>query len=106
MKPDDSEAARLKRELIRVKAERDIQKKPLGSSSRTRGEVCGNCEVSAHRAIGLVVQDAWSDAGRILRLVEAAGERTRSARHEVEGGDRAGFERSNIRRASLKARSA
>ena len=30
MKPDDAEVARLKRELIRVKANRDILKKPLG----------------------------------------------------------------------------
>jgi transposase len=30
MKPDDAEVARLKRELIRVKAERDILKKTIG----------------------------------------------------------------------------
>ena len=30
MKPDDAEVARLKRELVRVKAERDILKKTIG----------------------------------------------------------------------------
>ena len=58
MKPDDAEVARLKRELIRVKAERDILKKPLGSSSRTRREVRGDREVPAYLALGVAVQNA------------------------------------------------
>jgi transposase-like protein len=57
MKPDDAEVARLKRELIRVKAERDILKKPLGSSSRTQREVRGDREVPAHLALGVAVQN-------------------------------------------------
>lgn len=55
MKPDDAEVARLKRELIRVKAERDILKKPLGSSSRTQREVRGDRKVPADLALGLAV---------------------------------------------------
>ncbi len=34
MKPDDAEVARLKRELAKVKAERDILKKAIGSFAK------------------------------------------------------------------------
>src|SRR5689334_17354561 len=39
MKPDDAEVARLKRELAKTKAERDILKKLSASSRRSRHEI-------------------------------------------------------------------
>lgn len=46
MKADDAEVARLKRELAKTKAERDILKKLSASSRRSRHEIFLYCEVS------------------------------------------------------------
>ena len=44
MKPEQLEIARLKREVIKLKAERDILKKPRPTSPRNRREVLLHCE--------------------------------------------------------------
>ena len=55
MKPEDSEIARLKRELAKTRAELDILKKPLGSSSKSRREIRGDCPAARGMAIEMDV---------------------------------------------------
>ena len=44
MTPADDEVRRLQREVAKLKAERDILKKPRPTSQRTRRNVCLHCE--------------------------------------------------------------
>ncbi len=44
MTPADDEVRRLRREVAKLKAERDILKKPRPTSQRTRRDVCLHCE--------------------------------------------------------------
>ena len=72
MKPEQLEIAQLKREVIRLKAERDILKKPRPTSRRNRREVRFHCEAPGDLAGGLVVRGARCLAGWLLCLVDAA----------------------------------
>jgi len=58
MKPEQLEIARLKREVTKLKAERDILKKPRPTSRRNRREVRFYCEASRDLAGGLVMRGA------------------------------------------------
>src|SRR5881392_1472408 len=68
MKPEQLEIARLKRELIKLKAERDILKKAAAYFARKRREVLLHCEAPGDLAGGLVVRGARCLAGWVLCL--------------------------------------
>lgn len=87
MKPDDAEVARLKRELARTRAERDILKKPSATWRRSRREIRGDCPAPWHLATELVMRHAAGDAGWVLRLAEAAGERESATGYAAHSGD-------------------
>jgi transposase-like protein len=55
MKPEQLEIARLKREVIKLKAERDILKKPRPTSRKNRREVRIHCEAPGDLGRGLDV---------------------------------------------------
>src|SRR5215210_3889628 len=63
MKPEQLEIARLKRDVIKLKAERDILKKPRPTSRRNRREVRFHCEAPGDLASGMVVRGARCLAG-------------------------------------------
>jgi transposase-like protein len=56
MKPEQLEIAHLKREVARLNAERDIQKKPRPTSRRNQHEVCLHREAPGDLAGGMVVR--------------------------------------------------
>lgn len=87
MKPDDAELARLKRELAKTRAERDILKKPSATSRRSRREICRDCSAPRDLALALDVRDVGAHARWILRLAEASRERTSKRGSAVDGGD-------------------
>ena len=66
MKPEQLEIARLKREVIRLKAERDILKKAAAYSRRNRCEVRFHREAPGGLAGGLVMRGARCLAGWLL----------------------------------------
>lgn len=75
MKPEQLEITRLKREVIRLKAERDIlKKKPQPTSRRNRCEVRFHCEAPGDLAGGLVVRGARCLAGWFLCLADTAAQ--------------------------------
>ena len=74
MKPEQLEMARLKREVIKLKAERDILKKPRPTSRRNRREVLLHCEAPGDLAGGLVVRGARCLAGWLLCLADTAAQ--------------------------------
>ena len=87
MKPEQLEIAQLKREVIRLKAERDILKKSRGLLREgNRREVRFYCEAPGDLAGGMVVRGARCLAGWVLcladthRAVGAAGAMKSSAR--------------------------
>jgi putative transposase len=63
MKPEQAEIARLRREVTKLKAERDILKKPRPTSRRNRREVRLHCEAPGDLAGGMVVRGARCLAG-------------------------------------------
>lgn len=71
LKPEQAEIARLKRELTKLKAERDILKKPRPTSRRNRCEVRVHREAPGDLAGGMVVRGARGLAGRLLCLADA-----------------------------------
>ena len=74
MKPEQLEIARLKREVIKLKAERDILKKPRPTSRGNRREVRFCCEAPGDLAGGMVVRGARCLAGRVLCLADTAAQ--------------------------------
>jgi transposase-like protein len=56
MKPEQLEIAQLKREVLRLKAERDIHKKPRPTLRRSRREVRLHCKAPGDLADGMVVR--------------------------------------------------
>ena len=70
MKPEQLEIAQLKREVIRLKAERDILKKPRPTSRRNRREVRFHCEAPGDLAGAMVVRGARCLAGWVLCLAD------------------------------------
>jgi transposase len=73
MKPEQLEIARLKREVTKLKAERDIQKKLRPTSRRNRREVLLHCEAPGNLAGGLVMRGARCLA-RLLCLADATAQ--------------------------------
>ena len=74
MKPEQLEIAQLKREVIRLKAERDILKKVRPTSRRNRCEVWIHCEAPGDLAGGMVVRGARCLAGWLLCLADTAAQ--------------------------------
>jgi hypothetical protein len=74
MKPEHPEIARLKREATKLKAERDILKKPRPTSRRNRREIRFHCEAPGDLAGGLVVRGARCVARRLLRLADTTAQ--------------------------------
>ena len=74
MKPEQLEIAQLKREVLKLKAERDILKKPRPTSRRNRREVRLHCEAPGDLAGGRVVRGARCLAGWVLCLAEATAQ--------------------------------
>jgi hypothetical protein len=72
MKPEQLEIAQLKREVIKLKAERDILKRP--TSRRNRREVRFHCEAPEDLAGGLVVRGARCLAGWLLYLADTTAQ--------------------------------
>jgi transposase-like protein len=76
MKPEQLETARLKREVLKLKAERDILKKPRPTSRGSRREVRLHCEAPGDLGRGLDVRGARCLAGRLLRLADTTAQST------------------------------
>jgi hypothetical protein len=74
MKPEQLEIARLKREVTKLKAERDILKKPRPTSRRNRREVRFHCEAPGDLAGGLVVRGARCLARWVLCLADTTAQ--------------------------------
>src|SRR3954468_20943578 len=72
MKPEQLEIARLRREVTKLKAERDILKKARPTSRRNRREVRFHREAPEGLAGELDVRGAWCLAGRLLRVADTA----------------------------------
>ena len=80
MKPEQLEIAQLKREVLRLKAERDILKKPRPTSRRSRREVRLHRDAPGDLAGGMVVRGARCLAGRVLCLADTAAQSTQPER--------------------------
>ena len=80
MKPEQLEIAQLKREVARLKAERDILKKPRPTSRRNRREVRFYCEAPGDLAGGMVVRGARCLAGWGLCLADTTAQSARPER--------------------------
>ena len=74
MKPEQLEIARFKREVLKLKAERDILKKPRPTSRRNRREVLLHCEAPGDLAGGLVVRGARCLARWLLCLADTTAQ--------------------------------
>ena len=71
---DQAEIERLKREIVKIKAEKDVLKKSLPTSRKSRVEIFFHGEASRDLANAVDVRGARCLAGRILRVVEATAE--------------------------------
>ena len=89
MRPDDAEVPRLRRELAKTKAERDILKKPSPTSRRIHGEVRVHREAPRGMAGTGFVRGARCLARRVLRVAASAAEPPQS-RGPAAGGAGAG----------------
>lgn len=80
MKPEQLEIERLRREVTKLKAERDILKKPRPTSRRSRYEVRLRREAPRGLAGGMVVRGARGLAKRLPCLADASPERAEPQR--------------------------
>src|SRR6266516_549071 len=125
MKPEQLEIARLKREVTKLKAERDILKNVRGSfsscghrnglryvlsaprgSRRNRREVRFHCEAPGDLAGGLVVRGARCLAGWVLCLADTTAQSAQPKRRgaRCEGSRQLPCKRSDLRRQARVAR--
>ena len=74
MKPEQLEIAQLKREVIRLKAERDILKKAAAYFAKNRHEVRLHREAPGDLAGGMVVRGARCLAGWVLCLADTTAQ--------------------------------
>src|SRR3954463_2947426 len=74
MKPEQLEIAQLRREVTKLKAERDILKKAAVDSMDERREVRFHCEAPGDLAGGMVVRGARCLARRFLCLADTAAQ--------------------------------
>ena len=84
MKPEQLEIAQLKREVIKLKAERDILKKPRPTSRKNRCEVRIHCEAPGDLGRGLDVRGARCLAGRLLCLADTTAQSAQPERRRTE----------------------
>src|SRR2546421_4024967 len=98
MKPEQLEIAQLKREVARLKAERDILKKPRPTSRRSRREVRLHREAPGNLAGGMVVRGARRLGGWVLRLADTIAQSTQPERWGIgrEGSRQLPGQRSNL----------
>jgi transposase len=80
MKPKQLEIARLKREVAKLKAERDILKKPRPTSRRNRHEVLLHCEAPGDLGRGLDVRGARCLAGWFLWMADPTAQSAQPGR--------------------------
>src|SRR3984885_5353314 len=80
MKAEQLEIARLRREVAKLKAERDILKKPRPTSRRNQREVRFRCEAPGDLAGGVVVRGARCLAGGFLCLAYTPAQSTQPER--------------------------
>jgi transposase len=108
LKPDQLEIERLRREVTKLKAERDILKKPWPTSRRSRCEVWLHREAPGALANGVVMRGARCLAGWVLCVVDAATQPACSSRRGVGRQDPDEFpaERPDLRRETSVARPA
>ena len=76
MRPEDAGVARLRKELARTKAERDILKKPSPSLPRNPREIRLHRSVSRDMANAADVRDARGFPSRVLRVAGKTRERS------------------------------
>jgi transposase len=74
MKPERAEIERLRREVAKLKAERDILKKAAATSRRTRRDVRVRCEAPWDLAGGFPLRGARCLAQWVLCVADAAPE--------------------------------
>ena len=106
MKPEQLEIAQLKREVAKLKAERD--KKPRPTSRRNRREVWFCCEAPGGLAGGLVVRGARCLAGWVLCLADTTAQSAQPERRRAwrEGSCQFPGERPDLWRQAGVARHA
>ena len=75
MKPEQLEIERLRREVTKLKAERDILKKPRPTLRRTQYEVLLHCEAPGDLAGGMVVRGSRCLAERVPCVADTPTER-------------------------------
>lgn len=80
LKPEQAEMARLRKEVAKLKMERDILKKPRPTLPRSRYEIRLRCKASRNLAGGSDVRDARCLAGRVLRVAGQAAQPARTGR--------------------------
>ena len=83
MKPEQFEIERLRREVTKLKAERDILKKPRPTSRRTQYEVLLHCEASGNLACGVVMRGSRCLAERVPCMADTPTEREIAERRGV-----------------------
>src|ERR1700687_4944869 len=83
MKPEQLEIAQLKREVLRLKAERDILKKPRPTSRRNRREVGFHCEAPGDLAGGVVVRGARCLARWVLCVADTTAQSAQPERRRA-----------------------
>ena len=79
LKPEQAEIERLRREVLKLKAERDILKKPLPTSRRTTHDLRVHCEAPGDLAGGVDLRGARCLAQRLLRVVDTGAEQENAA---------------------------
>ena len=80
MKPEQLEIAQLKREVARLKAERDILKKAAAYFAKNRREVRFRCEAPGDLAGGMAMRGARRLAGWFLCVADTAAQSTQPER--------------------------
>src|SRR5580704_14412854 len=108
MKPEQLEIARLKREVTKLKAERDILKKPRPTSRRNRREVRFHREAPGDLAGGLVVRGARCLARWLLCVADATAQPPQPGQRRAgrESSSQLPCERSDVRCQACVARHA
>jgi transposase len=99
MKPEQLEIARLKREVAKLKAGRNILKKPRPTSRRNRREVLLHCEAPGDLGRGLDVPGARCLARWVLWVADTTSQSPQPGRPRAccQGASELPGERSNLR---------
>ena len=105
MKPDQLEIDRLRREVSKLKAERDIPKRPLPTSRGSRYEVRLHIEAPIRLAGGVAMRSLGRLAVGLSRLAQPTSQRTGfdGRGHHAEGPRKLRREFPDLRRAACLA---